>query len=233
MYDQQNYVGALTDYVGHLAVSPETSGPLSHLAVMMTGLFALDGVAVGLADNGRLSFPAVHGAGIAAIEHAQEQSQAGPGLVAYQTGRVVPVHDLPREHARWPAYCAAAATVDIASVASLPLHTHDQTLGAIDLCSRSPRDWLQEDLDAAALVADVTTLFLLNAMQGASQVNVIAQLQHALVSRVIIEQAKGVLSAKRNISTDQAFERIRLHARSHQATVTSVANAVVLLGLNV
>jgi GAF domain-containing protein len=135
------------------------------------------------------------------------------------------------EHAdRWPAYVRHAETIGVQAVASVPMATHD-IAGTLDLYERRPHVWSRDELAIAALLAVMAGTFLSNVTALERAQGEIAQLQIALDSRVLIEQAKGIIAATHSISIDRAFERLRKHARDHKAPLHTVAAAVVNLGL--
>ncbi|GAB3244401.1 ANTAR domain-containing protein [Nocardioides dilutus] len=188
---------------------------------------------MGLGRDDWLEMGIAHGAAVAELERTQEYVQAGACVTAFKTGQVVAIPELTTQRDLWPDYCAAASRVGIVAVAALPMRVGELTIGAVNLYADVRRDWSGDDLAAAAVMADMATVYLINASQRHRDAELNRQLQHALDSRAVIEQAKGVLVARRRISPDQAFERIRRHARNHNATVVSVADAVVELGLDV
>ena len=142
------------------------------------------------------------------------------------------VADLEAETGRWPEYCEVAAQQGVCSVAAIPMWL-EHPVGALNLYAAGPRDWSDHDLAAAGVMANMATAFLINAYHHRRQVELNAQLQTALDTRVVVEQAKGMVAAKVGCSPQEAFERMRSYARSRNATVHSVAEAVVSLGLSV
>jgi len=104
---------------------------------------------------------------------------------------------------------------------------------ALNLYSREPRDWSEEDITVAGVMADMATGYIVNASKLVQQRQLNTQLQHALDSRVVIEQAKGITAQRCGITVEEAFQRIRHHARSHNNTLRSVADAIVHAGLQV
>jgi GAF domain-containing protein len=115
---------------------------------------------------------------------------------------------------------------DVPSVACLMLG-----LGALNLYHHARREWSDEDVGTATLLAAVATAYVANAARLDQFRQTTEQLQEALNSRVVIEQAKGVLAGERKISVDEAFKRLRGHARRHQTSLRAVAEAVVNIGL--
>ena len=152
---------------------------------------------------------------------------------AHQTGEVVAIGDLNDQPDRWPAITTTAAELGMTAAAGIPMRTDTTRIGALNLYHRDQRDWTEEDLETARLLAGAATAYVLNTSRLQRAERVAEQLQEALDSRVVIEQAKGVLHVANDISIDAAFTLLRDHARRHQAPLRSVANAVVNLGLRI
>ena len=91
------------------------------------------------------------------LERIQEEQQAGPCRDAYDTGEAVRVSDVRQESARWPEFSETAARVGVAGVAGIPMRLADQIIGALNLYSSQPRDWSDEDIAVAGVLADVAT----------------------------------------------------------------------------
>jgi GAF domain-containing protein len=121
----------------------------------------------------------------------------------------------------------------IKSMASIPMGLDGTWLGALNLYTLTPRAWAEDDIATAEVFADVATSVLLHASERQRAEQVREHLEHALQTRVIIEQAKGILANRHHLTVDAAFALLRLHARSHNASVRSVAEAVVNLGLDI
>lgn len=208
---------------------------LHDLAERITDVLGLTGAGVSLIQDGRIRFVTSPSEAIAALERVQEQHQAGPCADAATSGEVVTVADLTdSDRARgWPGYVEHALQADIRSVAGIPMLADGEPIGAIDLYSTATREWTSEDVRAARILTDIATSYLVHASELEQQQRTSEQLQEALDSRIIIEQAKGMLAASQGISVDQAFKALRKHARDHNARIQDVAKAVVNLGLQV
>ena len=109
----------------------------------------------------------------------------------------------------------------------MPLRLRDTTIGALNLFRLDRGTMGQPDIDAAQALADAATITILQhrAVIETSIVN--GQLQLALTSRVLIEQAKGVLTERSGVEMDQAFAALRSYARSHNRRLADVAVAVI------
>jgi AmiR/NasT family two-component response regulator len=106
-------------------------------------------------------------------------------------------------------------------------------IGALNVYHREPREWPADDMADAQLVADMATGYIINAFTLRRGVQLADNLTHALESRVVIEQAKGVVAERHHIATDVAFERLRTHARSHRLRIHDAARDVVSGALDV
>ena len=106
----------------------------------------------------------------------------------------------------------------------------DQIIGALNLYSPEPRRWTDEDISVARVLADVATSYVVNASKLRQQEQLSEQLQHALQSRVIIEQAKGITAQQNSVTVDQAYQLMRRHARNNNASLRLVAEAIVAPG---
>lgn len=232
MYDHALFVRTLSEFTRLLLTPYDVTTALRELADRVTDVLGLAGSGVSLARDDHLEFEATHGSEVATIERVQNEVQKGPCVTAFHSGQVVTVTDLEAERSRWPEYCAAAEEADVTSVAAIPMQLGGRRVGALNLYARRRRDWTTEDVDAALVLADMATSYLINASHHRQQVELTRQLQRALDSRVVIEQAKGILAGRRSISPERAFGVIRAHARSHNARVADVADAVVRLDLD-
>jgi GAF domain-containing protein len=186
-----------------------------------------------MAKEGRLQFVTAVSQASAELERSQEDRQAGPCWDAYETGVVVRVNDVRLESARWPEFAATAKRVSVAGVAGVPMRLADKIIGALNLYSPEPRHWSDVDIAVAGVLADVATSYVVNASKLRQQEQLTEQLQEALESRVVIEQAKGITAYKNGVTIDRAYQLMRRHARSNNASLRVVAEAIVAVGLQV
>jgi GAF domain-containing protein len=168
------------------------------------------------------------------LELFEVQSQEGPCLDCYRTGE--PVLNQPvtggGAGARWPRFAAEAAAAGFRTVHALPMRLRGTVVGALNLFHVEAGEMRAADLEAARAFADVATIALLQhrATHEAQVLN--EQLAHALNSRVLIEQAKGVVAEREGLDMEQAFARLRGHARSNNLRLVDVAGAVIEGGLD-
>ena len=231
MPDRSLLVDQLTRFARQLVDDYTISDALHDLVDATTAILGIRGAGTSLGHDGRLAFATAVPEDITAVEQVQERDQEGPCVEAFRTGRPVLVTDLTIESERWPEIAAAAAAVGISSVAAIPLCLDGTCLGALDLYRTEAHAWTEEEVETAALLAAMAAGYLANASRLDRAEQTAAQLQEALDSRVVIEQAKGILAGERGISVDVAFTVLRGYARSRRAPLREVANAVVRLGL--
>ena len=231
MAEQELLTYEVSEFARTLARASAVGGVLTDLAERATAVLGAAGAGVSALESGQLRFVTATDERCADLERVQAAEQAGPAVDACRTGRIVAVADLTATSHEWGRYQQAAQNAGIAAVASVPMCQDGESLGAVSLYATSRRDWHPDDLGAAGILADMATGYLVHVRELDRERRLNEQLREALDSRIVIEQAKGVLAAERHITVDQAFEVLRRHARNHSATLRSVAEAVVSLGL--
>jgi GAF domain-containing protein len=231
MVDQALFLRTLSEFARTLVVRYEIADVLYDLAGRTTTLLGVAGAGVSLRDEGRLRFVTGVNEATVRVEQTQERAQDGVCVAAFTSGNRVTVPDLAAVRDRWEDFRNEARAVGFAAVAGIPMRLDDEVLGAVNIYSAEPRAWSDEDVATARVLADMATSYLVNASELEKSRRTAEQLQEALHSRVTIEQAKGILSAERRITMDEAFNVLRDHARNHNANLRAVAEAVVNLGL--
>lgn len=231
MPDQLALLCALTDYAHDMLAHYQITDVLHRLCDQVVEILGADGAGVSLSRGGadpRLHFVAATDSEIAAIESMQEQAGEGPCHDAHRLGARVVVPDLERDE-RWPRYRRAALALGVRSVAGLPMPTHPggPRLGALNLYQHSPREWTDKDLEVAGLLATMASGYIVNNSELDRRRTIVEQLQKALDSRIVIEQAKGVLAGRHDIRPNAAFTLLRSHARSHSEPLHDVCRRVV------
>ncbi|WP_104163197.1 GAF and ANTAR domain-containing protein [Cryobacterium sp. N22] len=161
------------------------------------------------------------------VEVMQIDADAGPCLECFRTRSVVSLPDIDIGSSRWPAFCDTARAQGIHSVYAIPLRLRDTTIGTLNLMRNERGELNQHDIRAAQALADVATIGILHERTIRDASTLRDQLQRALSSRIIIEQAKGVVAETANVSIEAAFDLIRRHARSHQTSLSLVAQRLV------
>jgi GAF domain-containing protein len=235
MYDESLLLQTLSRFAVILPARYDLQEALSELTESVTSVLGLCGSWVTMAEDGQLRFLTAVSEASAMMErdHAQLHPFPCPCREAYSTGEEVRVTDVRKESARWPEFSASATRVSIAGVAAIPMRLGDRTIGALNLYSPEPREWSDEDIAVAAVLADVATSYVVNASKLRQQQQLSEQLQDALESRVVIEQAKGITSQENSVTLDEAYQLMRSHARNNKASLRVVAQAIVAVGLQV
>ncbi len=202
---------------------------LDQLVSYSVELLAADAAGIMLADSRRnLRVVAWSHEDVELMELLQLQSDQGPCVECFRTGAPVSVPDLADEAGRWPAFVAAVADRGAyRSVHALPLRLRREAIGTMNLFHRQPGALPDADLAVGQALSDVATIGILQERAIRRSDVLTEQLQAALNSRVIIEQAKGVLAQHGGLSMDEAFGRLRRYARTHNGLLSEVARQVV------
>ena len=166
------------------------------------------------------------------LELFQVQRDDGPCLDCYRSGKAVSVSDLRAEAQRWPQFAAAADGAAIRSVHAIPMRLADTRLGALGLFGATVGGLNDDDLALGQALAHVASVALVAGTALTDKDAVVMQLRGALKSRVLIEQAKGLLAQKGELSMEDAFVRLRTFARSHNERITDVAERLVVRSLD-
>jgi transcriptional regulator with GAF, ATPase, and Fis domain len=200
---------------------------LHTLAQRCVQLLDVDAAGLMLADQGgTLHATAASSESARLLELFELQAAAGPCLDAFHTGTAVVNVDLRASEARWPRFAEAAQATGFVAVHALPLRLRSTVIGALNLFCARPGELSSEDARTGQALADVATIGIL-AQRNLHQAELLAgQLQNALTSRVVIEQAKGVLAERHQITVDEAFEAMRRHARAHNLHLSQLAHDV-------
>ncbi|MGW2618685.1 GAF and ANTAR domain-containing protein [Streptomyces sp. NPDC001500] len=190
----------------------------------------LDASAAGvlLADrDGKLRVMAASDEQVRLLELFQLQNDEGPCLECFSTGAPVIVPDLTREVDRWPRFVTAAHRSGFGAVQALPMRLRDETVGALNLFRAAPGPFDPPATLVAQALADVATISLLQQRSAHRSTELNEQLQTALNSRVLIEQAKGKLAERQSVDMERAFTALRGYARAHNRRLSDVARAFI------
>jgi transcriptional regulator with GAF, ATPase, and Fis domain len=161
------------------------------------------------------------------LELLQLQTDQGPCPECFHTGQPIAVADLTTATDRWPRFVAEARQMGFASVHALPMRLRTDVIGALNLFDTQPGALDQDTIRLGQALADVATIGLLQARAIRHRETLAEQLQTALNSRVLIEQAKGVISERRHLDMDQSFSLLRGTARTSNRRLSELARAVV------
>jgi GAF domain-containing protein len=190
----------------------------------------LDVGAAGLmlvAPGGELRVMASSSEAMRVLELFELQAQEGPCLDCYRTGQPVVNQDLTKVNSRWPLFAAEVLASGFHSVHALPMRLRGSVIGALNLFHVEPGEMRQADVDAAQALADVATIAVLQHRASLEAQVINEQLNHALNTRIVIEQAKGMVAEREGLDMERAFAALRNHARNHNVRLVDVAEAVI------
>ena len=203
-------------------------GLFDDLAAACVDLLEVSAAGLMLADaSGQLRVMASSSERSRLLELLEIQNDAGPCLDCYRHGRAVLVTDLAADPERWPRFSGEAIRVGFGSVYALPMRLREETIGALNLFHQQPNGVSDANLRLAQALADVATIGILQQRAVQQSSDLAEQLQTALNSRLIIEQAKGVLAEREQTDMSEAFELLRGYARRKRVKLSGVAAAVV------
>lgn len=178
-------------------------------------------------EHGRLNFMAATSTGAEHLELYQLQTREGPCVDSVRSGEPVVVNDLGQATDRWPSFAPMAVAAGFESVHAFPMRLRDRVVGALNVFGKGIAPLDETDARVIQALADVATISLLQERALAAAETLTQQLQGALSSRILIEQAKGVIAASNDVTLRQAFENLRRYARSHHVLLSDLAARVV------
>jgi GAF domain-containing protein len=191
-------------------------------------LLKVDSAGVILSDqHGHLQVIASTSSRAQDLELFELQSDEGPCLDCFNSGQVVANIEASAAAERWPQFSAAFTQAGYQSAHAVPLRLRSQVIGAMNLFCTDRTTLDADDLALAQALADVATIGLLQERAIHESDLIAEQLQTALNSRILIEQAKGVLHGLTSVTVDEAFRLMREHSRRHQAPLRDVATQVI------
>jgi GAF domain-containing protein len=201
---------------------------LHNLVVHAAAISEADAVGLMLTDQmGHLEFMAASNPNGEHLELFQLQSAEGPCLDCFATGEPVVNADLSQATDRWPTFAPRAIELGYRSVHAFPMRLREHIIGALNLFGSADTVFEETDARIVQALADVATIALMQERTIRRAEELTEQLQGALTSRVVIEQAKGAVAALEGITPDQAFEVMRSRARSSRQRLVDVAQAVL------
>ena len=198
---------------------------LTEHATLVSGA---DAVGIVLTDHrGDLRFMAASNEAGRVLEMVQLEAGEGPCVDCVRDKVPVVIPDLGPTAGRWPQFTPRAIEAGFRSVHAFPMRLREQVLGALNLFSSTTMEFEPGEVRVVQSLADVATIGILQERSIARAEAVTEQLQGALNSRIVIEQAKGALARIEGITVDQAFVRLRERARSSRQRLVDVAAAVL------
>lgn len=185
-------------------------------------------VGVMLSDQeGQLRYMAASSEDARLLELFQLQDAEGPCLDAHRTGAEVVNTDLSTATSLWPTFAPRALDLGFGSVLALPMRLREQTIGALNIFRGRDAALGRDEARVARAMADLATIAIIQERAITRAEALTEQLQGALNSRIVIEQAKGAVARSLNVDVEVAFELLRNHARQHRRRLTDVARDVL------
>lgn len=161
------------------------------------------------------------------VELFELQSEEGPCWDCYLTGLPVVNQDLAAVNDHWPNFAPVAVAAGFRAADAVPMRLRDNIIGALNLFSTEPGSLTETDLIVARALADIATIAILQQRQIFDADTVNDQLNHALTSRVTIEQAKGIVAEREQLDMPEAFDRLRTYSRNRNRRLHDVAADII------
>jgi GAF domain-containing protein len=187
--------------------------------VAATGLMLLD-------DEQELRNVATSDVRMELLEQAHLAAEEGPALEALSKGTYVYSGSIADDF-RWPRFQPIAKRLGFNAVLAAPIRSETGAVGVLAMISDARHPWSDTEAEAAVGFAELVSVLIVKALQASEQERLASQLQHALDARVLVEQAKGMLMERHGITAEQAYDRLRRHARSDRRRVADVARETI------
>jgi GAF domain-containing protein len=200
---------------------------MHHIVQTTHAIFNVDGAGLMLADvDHHLLNAAVSDERMRHLEELQIRHQEGPCIAAFEDKELVRAEDLSTE-GRWPTFCEHAIARGVRAVLASPIPYNQDAVGVVAVMSEDRRPWSAEVELALLAFTDLAALLIASMLLGEQQTELAAQLQAALNSRAIIEQAKGVLIGQQGLTAHAAYAQLRARARAERRKLAIVSAEVV------
>ena len=228
MTREADVVKSLVDLADILVADYDVIDLLTGLTDRCVHLLGASAAGVMLASgSGDLRLVASSSEAMRVVELFELQAKEGPCLEAFRTGERVAHENLTAGVCRWPRFATVAIEAGFRSVFALPMRLRDTTIGALNLFSVEQNPMGEADVLVARAFADLATITVLQQRAVADSQRLNEQLSQALTSRILIEQAKGVVFERAGVDMVEAFSRLRTYARDQNLRLTDVAQAAI------
>jgi hypothetical protein len=198
------------------------------LAERCVELLNVTSAGIMLADpNGKLRHIACSSEQMRLVELLELQLAEGPCFDAYNDQAAVRCDSLHNAEARWPQFAPHARKGGFEAVSAVPMRLRSEVIGALNLFSSQNAAMTHQDLALAQAMADIATIGILQERAIHDSLAFSAQLEVALESRIVIEQAKGIVAERDRVSVDDAFQLIRRFARHHNRLLSDTARQII------
>lgn len=228
MNREQLLVTTFVDLADTLVADFDVIEFLHTLATRSVELLDADAAGIVLADDdGGLHVMASSTEEARLLELYELRNDEGPCLDCYRTGLPVGRPDPTAMHTRWPVFTERLRELGFRSAHALPMRLRGTTIGALNLFRAAPGHLSDAALGIGQALADVATVGLMQERAIAASERLAIQLQHALTSRIQLEQAKGVLAQRTGLPMGQAFQLMRDYARNRGKRLGDVAAQII------
>ncbi len=179
------------------------------------------------APDGTLRHIAASSEAMRLLELFELQTKEGPCLDCYRSGTPVVNLDLATVNGRWPRFAPQALAAGFNSVHALPMRLRNTVIGVINLFHVPTGRMRPAEVEAAQAFADIATIAILQHRASLEIQAVNTQLKEALTSRIMIEQAKGMVAQRQGLNMEEAFSALRNHARNHNMRLLDLAQNII------
>ncbi len=200
---------------------------MNHIVQTTHTIFSVDGAGLMLADvDHHLLNAAVSDDRMRHLEELQIRHQEGPCIAAFEDKELIRTEDLSQED-RWPAFSQHAVARGVRAILASPIPYNQDAVGVVAVLSEDRRPWSAEAELGLLAFTDLAALLIASMLLGEQQTELAAQLQSALNSRAVIEQAKGVLIGRHGLTAHAAYAQLRAQARAERRKLAIVSAEVV------
>ncbi len=228
MTREQDLLKAFIEFADTIVDEYDVVEFLHRLAKRCVELVDASEAGIMLADrDGKLRYVASSSERMRHIELFELQHDEGPCLDAYRAGVAVHTGLTDDVRERWPRFAPHARELGIQSVSALPMRLRSEVIGALNLLSTTPVPLDSEDQQVAQALADIATIGILQERALNDALVVTSQLEGALESRILIEQAKGIVAERNQVGIDTAFELLRGYARTKNRLLRDTAREII------
>ncbi len=218
---------ALVQFIRALTQQHTVARVLELLGDFCLEMLPVDGVGVLLLEEQRLTVATTNSEVGDSVERLEVELEEGPCVECVRLGHPVFVPDLAAALDRYPNFVPRAIEAGAGAIHALPMTGHGELVGSLNIVSAAPNELSETGLSTARMLCDVAVSYIFAVRLHEETSDLAGQLQNALDSRVLIEQAKGIMCERHGDSMSDAFERLRKYARSRNMAVREVARQVV------
>lgn len=218
---------ALVEFIGDLTQQHTVEAVLNNLADYSLRILPAGGVGVLLLEEQQLTVATTNSEVGDAVETLEVELEEGPCVECVRVGHPVLVPDLAAAADRYPRFVPRALEAGAKAIHALPMTGHGELVGSLNIVSLEPVEISDTALSTAQMLSDVAVSYIFAVRLHEETSRLAGQLQNALDTRVLIEQAKGMIAERHDVPLGDAFDRLRRHARGKSTPVREIARQVV------